>query len=179
MFRWIIFPVMIVCQDIDPIFLIALLVVSFSRPRTSHAGVLKMPRVSDEYGVLEVKCKRKLFWDLFLITSVHSNTRQLALKVWHLTKFRSGWSNRVILEIELKYDFFRKIWLKAHYYPAYYIMADWPDWTVPSKNEFFIPSVLCCCYFYNLLWKGSECFDRPEYWMSGICLVKKKCRIYE
>ena len=105
MFRWIIFPVMIVCQDIDLIFLIALLVDIFSRPWTSHAGVLKMPRVSDEYGVLEVKCKRKLFWDLFLITSVHSNTRHLALQVWHLAKFRSVWSRRVILKIELKYDF--------------------------------------------------------------------------
>ena len=39
-------------------------------------------------------------------TKIHSNTRQLALQVWHLAKFRSVWSKRVILEIELKYDFF-------------------------------------------------------------------------
>ena len=24
---------------------------------------------------------------------------------------------------------------------------------------------------YNLLYKGSECFDRPRYWMSAICLA--------
>ena len=81
MFGWIIFFVLIVCHDIDLIFYIALLIVIFSRPWTSHAGVLKMPRVSNEYGVLEVKCKQKWFWDLFLIISVHSNSRQLALYV--------------------------------------------------------------------------------------------------
>ena len=45
-----------------------------------------MPRVSNEYGVLEVKCKRKCFSDLFLITSLHSNTQQLALYVLALGK---------------------------------------------------------------------------------------------
>ena len=141
-----------------------------------HAGVLKMPRVSNEYCILEVKCKRKWFWDLFLITSAHSNTRHLALQVWHLAKFRSGWSKLMILEIELKYGFFESFGSRPIQLPC--IMADWPDWTVPSNNEFFIPNVLCCCYFYNLLWKESECFDCPEYWMGGICLVTRKCRIY-
>ena len=103
-----------------------------------HAGVLKMPRVSNEYCVLEVKCKRKWFWDLFLITRAHSNTRQLALQAWRFAKFRRGWSKRVILEIEIKIWLFRKFWLKAHYHPSYYIMAGWPDWTVRSNSEFFI-----------------------------------------
>ena len=92
-----------------------------------------MTRVSNEYGVLEVKCTRKWFWDLFLITSVDSNARQLALG--KIKKWLVGWA---ILETELKYDFFQEFLLKAHYYPAYYIMADWPDWKVPSNTEFSI-----------------------------------------
>ena len=97
MIRWIIFLGLLVCQDIDLIFLIALLDVIFSRPWTSHAGVIKMSRVSNEYGVLEVKCKRKWFWDLFLITSDHSNTRQLALQVLALDKILNWLVGRVIL----------------------------------------------------------------------------------
>ena len=165
MFRWIICPVMTVCQDVDLIFLIALLVVLFSRPWTSHAGW--------------IWCFRsKMQTDIILRPLPHyhrsfkySTARTTSLALSKIQKWvveRGDFGNWI------KIWFFRKFWLKAHYYPAYYIMADWPDWTVPSNNEFFIPSVLCCCYFYNLLWKGSKCFDRPEYWMSGICLVKRK-----
>ena len=76
----IIFLVLIVSQDLLISYMIALPVVVFSRPWTPHARVLKMPRLSNEYGILEVTCKLKWFWDLF-ITSVHSITRQLALWV--------------------------------------------------------------------------------------------------
>ena len=31
------------------------------------------------------------------------------------------------------------------------------------------------CDFYNLLCKGSACFDRPEYWMNAICLARLFC----
>ena len=59
------FLVLIVCQDL---FLTAFPVVILSRTWTSHSGVLKMPRASNEYGwSLEGKCKRKWFWDLFLL----------------------------------------------------------------------------------------------------------------
>ena len=76
--------------------------------------VFKLPRVSNslkDYGVLEVKYKRKWFLDLFLLGvfdlfektlllfwsvtlspgTVHSNIQQHALQVWRLVKFRSGW----------------------------------------------------------------------------------------
>ena len=53
---------------------------------------------------LEVKCKRKWCWDLFLITTVHSNSQQLALQVWRLAKSPKWLVGRVILEIELNYD---------------------------------------------------------------------------
>ena len=84
--------VLIVCQDID-LFLIALLVVIFSRLWTSHEGVLKMPRVSIEYGVLDL-----------IANENHSDTSPSLLafiqilgsshcKFWHLAKFRIGWSD--------------------------------------------------------------------------------------
>ena len=52
---------MIVCQDIDLIFLIPFSLLLFLVVRENRMQVYfkKMPRVSDEYGVLEVKCKRK------------------------------------------------------------------------------------------------------------------------
>ena len=65
MFHWIIFLALNVCQDL---LLSALPVVVFSRTWTSHAGVLKMPRVSNEYGVLKVKW----FWDLFLLVFIQT-----------------------------------------------------------------------------------------------------------
>ena len=135
MFRWIIFLVMIVYQDIDLIFLIALLVVIFSRPWTSHAGVLKIPRVSDEYGVLDVKCKRKWFWDLFLITSVHwfqilDSSRR---KFCHLEKLRISWSDGWFCKLRKKI-FFSKVFAQSPLSP-YVLMANWPDWTVPSRGN--------------------------------------------
>ena len=80
----------------------------------------KMLRLSNEYDILEgleVTSKRKWFWDLFFITSVHSSTRQLAL-FWRLTKFRIGWSDGWFCKLNKNF-FFRKFLLKAHYYPAY------------------------------------------------------------
>ena len=54
-----------VCQDL---LLITLPVVVVSRTWTSHAGVLKIPRVPNEYGVLKVKW----FWDLFLLVFIQT-----------------------------------------------------------------------------------------------------------
>ena len=56
---------------------------------TACKWVLKMPRLSNEYGILEVTCKLKWFWYLFFITSVHSITRQLALWVLARSKIQS------------------------------------------------------------------------------------------
>ena len=53
----------------------------------------------------EVKCTRKWFWDLFFITSVSPHSQQLALQVWRLAKIPEWLVGRVILEIELNYDF--------------------------------------------------------------------------
>ena len=47
-FEWHNFLVLIVCQDL---FLIAFPIMGFSRTWTSHTGILKMPYVSNEYGV--------------------------------------------------------------------------------------------------------------------------------
>ena len=38
---------------------------------------------------------------------------------WRFATFRSGVVGGVMLEIELKYDLFREVLLKAHYYPVY------------------------------------------------------------
>ena len=78
-------------------------VVLFRRTRTSHAGLLKMPRVSSSYGVLEVKCKRKWFWGLFLLLFIQTWTaRTASLPLGKIQKLLGG---RVTLESELKYDF--------------------------------------------------------------------------
>ena len=90
------------------------LLFSVVREHRTQDYVIKIPRLSNKYGVLEVKYQRKWFWDLFLITSVHSSFRQLALG--NIQKWLVG---RVILEIELKYDLFREVLVKAHYYPLY------------------------------------------------------------
>jgi len=104
-----------------------------------------------------------------LPTSVHSNTWQLALQVWHLAKFISGWADRWFIES----------------LPACILRNSRMTWllnspAVPSNGEFsiIIKNVLCYCHFYNLLWKGSVCFDRPEYWMSAICLVRSFCKTH-
>lgn len=54
---------------------------------------------------------------------------------------------------------------------AYQIGAYYFDWTVLKWNY---RHVLYCGQFYNLLCKGKECFDHPEYayWMGAIRLVK-------
>ena len=46
-------------------------------------GTQNAAGVSNFYGVLGVKCKRKWFWDKIW---------QLALQVWRLAKFRGGWA---------------------------------------------------------------------------------------
>ena len=94
------------CLDcLSRLFLIVLIAlpVLFSRTRTSHSGVLKMPRVSNSYGVLEVKCKRKWFWGLFLLLFIQTWTaRTASLPLGKIQKLLGGW---VTLESELKYDF--------------------------------------------------------------------------
>ena len=81
MFHWIIFPVLIVHQNL---FFIAL-PVTFSRTWTSHAGLLKMTSVSNgfkDYGcILEVKLKRK--W----LRAVLNTTRCFGFFKWILFKF--------------------------------------------------------------------------------------------
>ena len=127
---------------------------------TSHAGVLKMPRASNEYGVLEVKWKRKWFWDLFL-PGVFDFSKKYLFSFWTVTLPITGycsfklntnsshckfgaWQNSEVARRTghfgnwIKIGFFGKLLLKAHYYPAYYITADWLDWTVPSNGEFFV-----------------------------------------
>ena len=152
----------------------------------------KMPRVScgaKDYGVLEVKCKREWFQNLFLLGEINTsfilkhNSITAYCSFKHLTariassalcKIQKWLSGRVILEIG-ENKIFRKFLLKAHYYPAYYIMADWLDWTVPPKSEFSIWKCFMLLSFYNLLSKGSAGLDRPEYWISVICLVRLFC----
>ena len=53
------------------------------------------------------------------------------------------------------------------------ITAEWPNWW--CILSILVTFSLCCCHFYNLLWKGSACFDRPEHWMSVVCLVRLFC----
>ena len=146
MFHWIIFLVFVVWFG-KVSFFIALPVVLHEH--TEHSmQYLKMPRVSSgskDYGVLEVKCKREWFQNLFLPGEInisfilkdnsmtaycsfkHPTPRIASLALGKIQKWLAG---RVILEIG-ENKIFRKFLLKAHYYPAYYIMADWLDWTVP------------------------------------------------
>ena len=153
-----------------------LLVVIFSRPWTSHAGVFKIRRVSDEYGVLEVKCKRKWFWDLFLITGVHSNSSQLALYVFFALGKIQNWLVGGLF-CKLNYNIFFESFCSK---PLTSLRTtQWQnDLTEQSRlmmNSLY-KNVLWCCYFYDLLCKGSACFDRPEFWMSAICLVRLFCK---
>ena len=57
--------------------------VVFSRRWTSYAGVLKMPRVSNAFKFTHNKKRNSI--------TVHSNTCQLALQIWRLSKVRTGW----------------------------------------------------------------------------------------
>ena len=118
----------------------------------------KCPRVScgaKDYGVLEVKCKREWFQNLFLLGEIstsfilkhnsitaycsfkHLTARIASLALGKIQKWLSG---RVILEI--------------------------------GENKIFRKFLLS---FYNLLCKGSAGLDRPEYWISVICLVRLFC----
>ena len=97
--------------------------VVFSRTWTSYAVVLKMPRVSNAFKFTHNKKRNSI--------TVHSNTCQLAVQIWRLSKVRTGWPYAwVILKS------FRNFPPKAHYYPAYCTGADWSDWTVPTFLEF-------------------------------------------
>ena len=49
--------------------------------------------------------------------------------------------------------------------------ADCSDWTVLTLWNSLHENVLCDQLF-NLLRKGSACFDHPDYWMNAICLTK-------
>ena len=135
----------------------------------------KMPRVScgsKDYGVLEVKCKREWFQSLFLLGEIntsfilkhnsvtaycsfkHSTARIASLALGKIQKWLAG---RVILEIA-ENRIFRKFCLKP---PPCCILANWPDWTVPSKSEistlktFYVVIFLSMLSFYNLLSIGS------------------------
>ena len=74
-------------------------------------------------------------WQTF-IHFHYSNTQQLALQVWRLAKFRSGWSEGDFANW-IKILFFERFCSKPIITPAYYIMADWPDWAVPYNGEFY------------------------------------------
>ena len=69
----------------------------------------------------------KCFFEVF-------KRQRLALQVWRLANFRSGcsdgWSCKLNENI-----IFRTFLLKPIITPAYYIMAGWPDWTVPYNGE--------------------------------------------
>ena len=151
MFHWIIFLVFIVYDKVSFLSLCPL----FSVVHEHSMQYSKMPRVSfgaKDYGLLEVKCQREWFQNLFLqgeintsfILKHNSITAYCSFK--HLTariaslalgKIQKWLSGRVILEIG-ENKIFRKFLLKAHHYPAYYIMGDWLDWTVPPEREFSI-----------------------------------------
>ena len=64
----------------------------------------------------------------------HATARTASLALGKIQKWMNG---RVTLEIEFKYDFW-KFLPTTHYYPAYYITAEWTYWTVPSNGEFSI-----------------------------------------
>ena len=119
-------------------------------------GVLKMPRVSNKYGFLDVKCKGKWFLDLFLITSVHSNIGQLTLQAWRLTKFRSGWSDGSFWKLN-ENRIFSKVFAQSPLLPCILHTVLWQiDLTGQSRlmvNSLY-QNVLCRCYF--LIWCGRE-----------------------
>ena len=150
--------------------MIALPVVVFSRPWTPHARVLKMPRLSNEYGILEVTCKLKWFWDLFFITSVRSITRQLALWVLALGKIQSRLVETGDFVNWIKI-FFSKNFCSKPIITLHTWQIGLTEQSCLMVNSLY-KNVLWYCYFYNLLWKGSVCFYRPEHWMSAICLVR-------
>ena len=79
MFLWIVSLVLIVCQDPFLTWALCQLLFLFIRPWTPHAGVLKMPRVSNEYGILKENSNESDSDTSSSYISVHSNTRQLAL----------------------------------------------------------------------------------------------------
>ena len=121
-------------------YMIALPVVVFSRPWTPHTAVLKNAACFKwmSYGILEVKCQ---------VNENDSETSSSLLKRWFkyltapivsfaLAKIQNWLVGRVDFVSWVKLYLFRKFLLKAHYYPAYFIMTDWPDWTVSSNGEF-------------------------------------------
>ena len=62
--------------------------------------------------------------------------------------------------------------LKTHFCPACHIGANCSDWTVPTLWNSLHENVWKCGQFCNLFCKGSDGFDRPDYWMSTICPAK-------
>ena len=62
--------------------------------------------------------------------------------------------------------------LKTQFCPACHIGADFSDWTVPTLWNSLKEKVWKCGQFCNLFCKGSDGFDRPDYWMSTICPTK-------
>ena len=68
------------------------------------------------------------------------------LTVWRLAKVRTDFGNLI------KTWFFRTFLLKAHYYPSYYIGADWSDWKVPSKSGILYIKTVYVVDIYILCW---------------------------
>ena len=90
------------------------LLFSFSCSINIACRSTQLLRVSNEhlYGVLEVKCKGKYKFGAWQNSEVE------------------GWTGDFGNLIKIR--FFWKFSLTAQHYPAYYITAEWPDWTVPS-----------------------------------------------
>ena len=123
LFHWIIFLVLIDCQNLFLISLPVVVVFGLTRIACGTGGVLKIPRVSNslkDYGVQEVNCKQKWFRDLFPLgvfnflnnTSFilkrncsfkHSTARFASLAFGKIQKWLTG---RVFSEIEKNKIFF-------------------------------------------------------------------------
>ena len=71
------------------------------------------------------------FYTLPLFTHPAAHTASLALgkiQKWLVGRYFGNW---------IKILFFERFCSKPIITPAYYIMADWPDWTVPYNGEFY------------------------------------------
>ena len=100
--------------------------VVFSRKWTSHAGVLKMPHVSRNI------INSLLCWSVTLILFIQTRNSSL----WKVGACQKSEQAGRMGNVEK----FSRVF--ANYYPAYYIGADWSDWTVPTLWNFLHENVL-------------------------------------
>ena len=99
--------------------------------------------------------------------NVHSNTWQLAVQIWRLSKVKTGWPGGCFGSF---LNFFPKSPLLPcipHRSRLFWLNSS--DTMEFSSWKRFIMWLLS-----KLLYKGSACFDRPEYWMKFVLRNCKK-----